>query len=118
MVERRRPRDGGTALPRETGAVTMTDHPTAAPDDGFPPSTGLGLPSLLFVALAAMLGVVLAVWILAASNAVWALVIAMFAALGGMLAVTAVTNRQLDDVDGSHPEADSSDEDCHDEAGR
>jgi hypothetical protein len=94
----------------------MTDHTTGQPDDGFQ-AGGPGLLPLLFVAFAAMLGVVVELWIVTLSNAVWALVVAVATALAGALAVTAMINRQLDDVDGSYPSG-SYDEGCDDKGGR
>lgn len=60
-----------------------------------------GLPLLLLAALAAVLATVGAVWALAATSAMWAIVFAMVVAVSGMFALIAVIDRQLDDTDGA-----------------
>ena len=78
-------------------ATTMPGQ-RAGPDRG-PDQTGL--PVLLLVALAAVLVTVGAVWALAATSAMWAIVVAMVVAASGMFAVLAVVDRQLGDSDGA-----------------
>ena len=55
---------------------------------------------LLFAALGGVLAVVAAVWMIAATTAVWALVIAVAVAIAGEVMVALVINRQLADADG------------------
>jgi len=60
-----------------------------------------GLPVLLLAALAAMLATVGAVWALAATSAMWALLSAMVVAVSGMVLLFVVIDRQLADSDGA-----------------
>jgi hypothetical protein len=64
--------------------------------------------SLLLAALGGALGVVLAVWLLASTSALWALVIAVATAVAGALNLVGVINRQLSDSDGPDTVCDSS----------
>ena len=55
---------------------------------------------LLFAAFGGVLAVVVAVWMMALTNAVWALVMAVAVAVAGAVMVTLVINRELADADG------------------
>jgi hypothetical protein len=55
---------------------------------------------LLFAALGGVLAVVVAVWMTAVTNAIWALVIAVAVAVAGEVLVVLVISRELADADG------------------
>ena len=55
---------------------------------------------LLFAALGGVLAVVFAVWMVAVTNAVWTLVIAVAIAIGAEVMVALVIIRELEDADG------------------
>jgi hypothetical protein len=55
---------------------------------------------LLFAALGGVLAVVVAVWMAAVANAIWALVIAVAVAIAAEVAVVLVITRELADADG------------------